>query len=256
MEGNDLFLTIVVSCLTIFLVLSLVVALLVKSSIRQHEHRMELAQAELLKDQEILRAEQQATQDTLQEVGRELHDNVAQLLYLACLGLGSEMERAPQNKIISVAHEGAARALAEVRRLSHTLNVDLWDDLSINEAIVREAARVRDSTGLLLKVHVEGELPTLDARLKMGLYRVFQEVLNNTMKHSGASQLIVTLSAAPVFTMCMADDGKGFDRRTARSAGGLTNIPVRCHRMGFDAHCETAPGAGCTWRLVQRTVQS
>ena len=135
MEGNDLFLTIVVSCLTIFLVLSLVVALLVKSSIRQHEHRMALAQAELLKDQEILHAEQQATQDTLQEVGRELHDNVAQLLSLACLGLGSEMDRAPQNKMISVAYEGAVRALAEVRRLSHTLNVDLWDELSINEAI-------------------------------------------------------------------------------------------------------------------------
>ncbi|HNR55243.1 MAG TPA: histidine kinase [Flavobacteriales bacterium] len=254
MEGNDLFLTIVVSCLTIFLVLSLVVALLVKSSIRQHNHQLELARAALVKDQAILRAEQHATKETLQQVGLELHDNVAQLLSLASLGLGSELARAPQNKVVTGAHEGVVQALAEVRRLSHTLNVDLWKDLSIEAAIGREAERVRDSTGLALTVQVEGALPALEPRQKMGLYRVFQEVLNNTVKHSGASQLIVTLSAAPVFTMRMADDGKGFDPHTIRSAGGLANIPGRCDRMGFDASCETAPGKGCTWRLVQRAV--
>jgi signal transduction histidine kinase len=251
MEGNDLFITVLVSCLTILLVLSLVVALLVKSSIRQNKHRMELAQAELLQDQAILRAEQKATQETLRQVGQELHDNVGQLLSLAGLGLGSELARAPQNKVVTAAHEGVVKAMAEVRRLSHTLSVGLWKDLSVVDAIRTEAERVRNTTGLEVSVHVEGSVPTMEPSLKMGLYRVFQEVLNNAVKHSGATQLVVTLSSAPVFTITLADDGKGFEPSTTRSAGGLANIPDRCARLGFDAACTSAPGMGCTWRLVQ-----
>lgn len=252
MEGNDLFITILVSCLTILLVLSLVVALLVKSSIRQNRHRMELAQAELLRDRAVLRAEQEATQETLRQVGQELHDNVAQLLSLANLGLDSEMARGPQTKVVVAAHQGVVQALAEVRRLSHTLNADLWKDLSFVDAIRAEAERVRNTTGLEVSVHLDGALPVLEPRLKLGLYRVFQEVLNNTLKHSAAAHLTVRVTTVPVLTITMADDGKGFDPRTTRSAGGLVNIPARCERLGFSATCTSTPGKGCVWGLVKQ----
>ncbi|MBK9765199.1 MAG: hypothetical protein IPO87_18160 [Flavobacteriales bacterium] len=252
MTGNDILITIVVSSLTILLVLSLVVALLLISSKRQYRHREELARAALQREQAVLRTEHDAVQRTLNEVSMELHDNVAQLLSLAKLGLGAEMSGQPPSKVLSGAHEGVALALAEVRRLSLTLNADLWKSRTLLEAIQQDAQRVQLLAGMVVHVETSGDLPKLTVEMKTGLYRAFQEVVNNAVKHSGATTLRVTVSGTPNFSITIADDGAGFDPDKTRSSGGLVNIPQRCARIGFDATCTSARGQGCTWHITQR----
>ncbi len=253
MTGNDILITIVVSSLTILLVLSLVVALLLISSKRQYRHREELARAALQREQAILRTEHDAVQRTLNEVGMELHDNVAQLLSLASWGWGPKCPGNHRAKVlVSGAHDGVALALAEVRRLSLTLNADLWKSRTLLEAIQQDAQRVQLLAGMVVQVDTSGDLPKLTVEMKTGLYRAFQEVVNNAVKHSAATTLRVTLSGTPNFNITIVDDGAGFDPDKTRSSGGLVNIPQRCARIGFDATCTSARGQGCTWHITQR----
>jgi len=252
MTGNDILITILVSSLTILLVLSLVVALLLISSKRQYRHREELARAALQREQAVLRTEHDAVQRTLNEVSMELHDNVAQLLSLASMGLGQMLEIVPSKEMVTGVHDGVVLALAEVRRLSQTLNTDLWKDRSLMDAIHAEAQRVQLLAGMLVHVETSGDLPKLTVEMKTGLYRAFQEVVNNAVKHSGATTLRVTVSGTPNFSITIADDGAGFDPDKTRSSGGLVNIPQRCARIGFDATCTSARGQGCTWHITQR----
>ena len=252
MTGNDILITIVISSLTILLVLSLVVALLLMSSKRQYRHREELARAALQREQAILRTEHDAVQRTLNEVSMELHDNVAQLLSLASMGLGQMLELVPPKEMVTGVHDGVVLALAEVRRLSQTLNADLWKDRSLLDAIHADAQRVQLLAGMVVQVDTSGDLPKLTVEMKTGLYRAFQEVVNNAVKHSAATTLRVTLSGTPTFNITIVDDGAGFDPDKTRSSGGLVNIPQRCARIGFDATCTSALGQGCTWHITQR----
>jgi signal transduction histidine kinase len=98
-------------------------------------------------------------------------------------------------------------------------------------------------------VHVIGDLPALEPDTITVLYRVFQEVVNNALKHSGADTLTVTLGGEPHFTLSVADNGAGFHASDAAKGSGLLNIQRRCALIGFTATCTTSPGAGCTWQF-------
>lgn len=249
--ANDVFITVLVSCLSIFLVLSLVVALLVISSNRQTRHRAELASAELQRERDVMKAEREAVQHTLHEVGMELHDNVAQLLSTVQFGLTTALNEDPRNGFVNSAYESVLQALGEVRRLSHTLSTDMWRNRTLGEAIGIEARRLQRLGTMQVHVDVIGELPALSIEMNTALYRVFQEVVNNAIKHSGADRLEVTLSAMPLFNLTIADNGKGFDPLTNRSGNGMANITRRCDNIAFRAVCTSSPGQGCTWRFQE-----
>ncbi len=251
MTGNDILITIVVSCLSILVVLSLVVALLVISSNRQNRHRAELASAELQRERDVMKAEREAVQHTLHEVGMELHDNVAQLLSTTQFGLSTALNEDPRNGFVNSAYASVLQALGEVRRLSHTLSTDMWRNRTLDEAIGIEALRLQRLGNMPVHVDVIGTLPVLSIEVNTALYRVFQEVVNNAIKHSGADRLEVTLSAMPLFNLTIADNGKGFDPLTNRSGNGMANITRRCDNIAFRAVCTSNPGQGCKWRFQE-----
>lgn len=254
MTGNDLLITLVVSSLTIFLVLALVVALLVASSNRQHTHRVQLAEAELRREQDVMQTERETVHHTLHEVGMELHDNVCQLLSMSQIALSARLLEMPGDKVVAGALEGVQHALVETRRLSHTLVADMWRSRTLVDAMRLEAQRLERMGTMTVVVEVFGTLPALGPEVSTALYRVFQEAVNNAVKHSGSDTLEVTLSATPVLALVIADHGRGFDLATAQQRGGLSSIPQRCARIGFTAACTSSPGNGCTWRIQQRAM--
>ena len=249
MSTDDLIITAAVLTVTLLLFVAGLATLLVLNHTRRIRHRAELAELQLRRDQEVMAAEREATQQTLREVGRELHDNVGQLLTVAQMGLNTVLEEPLPDTRLAASRDALDQGIEEVRRLGHSLNSDLWQQGSLADAISAEAERVERVGRVAAHVIVKGTLPVLSPDTSTILFRVFQEVVNNALKHSGADTLTITLSGSPTFCLTVADNGKGFDATRTVAQGGLVNIPRRCALVGFSAQCTTAPGLGCVWTL-------
>ncbi len=90
------------------------------------------------------------------------------------------------------------------------------------------------------------------------VFRIFQEILNNAMKHSGAKKMFVEINGDNGFSMVVRDNGRGFDRELvfdSNKASGLRNIMKRAEMAGLNCLIETAPGNGCGYQFTIKAAQ-
>jgi two-component system, NarL family, sensor kinase len=247
---TDLTWTLIVGTLVVLGLLVFVVLLIVLNNARRLQHRAQLAEAEHLRKGEVQGAEREATQHTLREVGRELHDNVAQLLTVAQMGLGNVLEEPGADARLLAARDALDQGIEEVRRLGQDLNSDRWQHRSLRDAIGKTAEGIERVGRVKALVVLQGVAPEPDADTRIVLFRVFQEVVNNALKHSGADTLTITLHGTGALAITVADNGRGFDPDRVTSNGGLMGIRKRCALVGYSAACTSTPGQGCTWTIA------
>jgi signal transduction histidine kinase len=230
--------------------IGLVVTLLILNNTRRIRHRAEMAEVKQRHDHEVMQAEREVMNHTLQDIGRELHDNVGQLLTVAQLGMNTMMSERPDARL-EAARDALDQGVEEVRRLGHSLNTDLWRQRSLADAISMEAERLERVGRMHAYVEVNGDLPDLPPDTSTVLYRVFQEVVNNALKHSGAEMINIVLDGRGGPLLTVADNGFGFDAKNTVGNGGLGNIRKRCALIGYSATCTSMPGQGCSWTIQQ-----
>jgi two-component system NarL family sensor kinase len=257
---SELGATIVIATLVVLVLCVSAVLLLVVNSNHRVRHRAELQQLKLERDREVVAVEREAQRQTLQEVGRELHDNVGQLLAVARLGLYRHLAGTDADGRLAEVMRTMEQGIEEVRRLGRSLNSDMWEDRSFEEAIRQEAERIERAGIGCMELRIEDTWPELPTESKTILFRVFQEVVNNALRHSGTTVIHVALSGTPTASLTIADKGQGFDpallapgaNGAAPGTGsGLLNVRRRCALIGFNAVLDTAPAQGCTWTIKQ-----
>ena len=253
MDNDRLVFAIVVSTVLMLAMLGFLGFLLVLNSSRRARHRAQLAEMELQHQQEVMDAGREAMKQTLSDLGRELHDNLGQTLAVARMGLETELKERPGHFRITVVHEAVARTEAEMRRFSHSLMTDLWNERSLAEAIALDGERIQRVSRVRVTVELEDGLPEPKPDVKTVLYRVFQETMNNARKHGKALKMHVRVERTGPLRITIHDNGSGFDPATVTENAGLTNIRKRCALIGFDATCTSAPREGCTWVLQERS---
>lgn len=134
-NGDGLVLPVVVATLLLLFMCGFVVLLLVMNNTRRIRHRAQLAEMRQQLDRAVMDAGRESMYHTLQEIGRELHDNVGQLLSVAQLGLNTTIDSGMVGPALTTARDALEQGTEEVRRMGHDLNVDLWHQRSLVEAI-------------------------------------------------------------------------------------------------------------------------
>lgn len=241
---------VIVSTLVIASMVGFVVLLMVLNTNRRLRHRAELAEVERTRRAEVADAELEAVRQTLHDVGRELHDNIGQLLVVAQMGVYTLMEDKPDPRLNEVS-EMLTRSMDEMRRLAHSLDASIWERRPLVDAIGTEAQRLERVGRLRAHVIHAGQPFTIDPDTGIILFRVFQEVVSNVLKHSGADLLTITLNGDSPISITIADNGRGFDAANTVGNAGLFAIRRRCALIGFDARCTSTRDNGCTWTLTQ-----
>jgi signal transduction histidine kinase len=96
---------------------------------------------------------------------------------------------------------------------------------------------------------IDWQLPnenTLSEKLKVTIFRIVQEQLNNIFKHAKASNIIISLKQEEeLLQLSIQDDGVGFDTSQKRNGVGLQNIFERTDLLKGTATINSQPGAGC-----------
>ena len=191
------------------------------------------------------------------EIGLELHDNVNQLLAASKLYLNHCLSMPEDCKdYIVKTQEYISNAMDELRKLSHALigpaknkTVGLIDSLSklVNDIAVLQHINIQFSYCQQQEDEIEEEI---ENELKLIIYRIAQEQINNILKHANASNVDVILTKkCSMLEVIIRDNGKGFNLAQKNNGIGLTNIKNRAEIYNGKVHITTSPGNGCTMKI-------
>ncbi|WP_298224682.1 ATP-binding protein [Flavobacterium sp.] len=184
----------------------------------------------------LLSTQIEMQQQTMQHIGREIHDNIGQQLTLASLytqQLAYE-NKAPQ---ISESIENISNiinnSLAELRQLSKTLTDDSIAQKSIAALLQTECEKVNGFKKCQFHYNAAAKQLALSYEVKSILIRIVQEFLQNSIKHSDCKTITVALNKTDSqIELHLKDDGKGFDTKTISNGIGLNNMKKRAEIIG------------------------
>jgi signal transduction histidine kinase len=229
MFPNDVKFTVIIVTMLILLLIAGVIITVIMSNKRHVEQEVKMAQMLTDYEKELRVAEQEVQEHVLVNVGRELHDNIGQRLTYINMQLEQQKFLYPEVKgALTPLSETLNDTITELRRMAKSLNSDLLETNGLIRTIDMEVARLRQ-----LHYNVEwvyGAEPVLSKDQKVIAFRIFQETLNNIMKHAQAKTIGILLSDTSNFKLTVSDDGRGFDvaEKMQSSAGaGLKNMVKR-----------------------------
>lgn len=209
--------------------------------------RMELKIAEQkVQDQKVIsRAIISAQEKERNHIGRELHDNVNQLLAGTRLYLTMGGKKNPEfAEMLKYPIELLDNGIREIRALTHrhispAKDVDLKQ---LAEGIVEllKAASIKCE----LKYSLDLNIPE---NLMINIYRILQEQVTNILKHSSAKKVTFNISSGEgSVLLTTTDNGKGFDINKQRDGIGISNIFNRVESYNGVIEIKSSPGNGCT----------
>jgi two-component system sensor histidine kinase UhpB len=195
----------------------------------------------------------QAQEKERNELGRELHDNINQMLATVKLYLGMIISDETRSKeLLPFSYKFVNETIEEIRKLSKTLVAPSLAENDLEQALRDLVEEVNFGN----KVHVDllfdvDQKVVIGDKKKLMLYRIVQEQLTNIRKHSVAQKATITLqSVDDNLYLSIKDNGKGFDPEKKARGIGLRNITSRVEFYAGTVNIISAPGGGCTVEIV------
>ena len=222
---------------------------------RQLKNRKEQERLQAAFKQELLKTQLEVQEQTLNYISTEIHDNITQVLSFVKLTLGNiagGIEEEKKGKVLET-RELVAQSITDLRDLSKSLSFEHIASQGLIRTIEKEVERI-DKSGLIkVSLAQEGNSYSLGEQRELVLFRIFQESLNNTLKHARATHLKIRLQYhTDLFILTLEDDGSGFSAETLenKSGSGLRNIENRAALIGGTATIDSSPGKGCNIKVV------
>ncbi|MDX5419021.1 MAG: sensor histidine kinase [Hymenobacteraceae bacterium] len=228
---------------------------------RMLQHQEHLRQLQEARQRQLLDAALEAQEAERRRVARDLHDEVGGMLALVRLNIGQVALKAKGNE---AAVETANRskqlldeAINSVRRISHDLLPVVLDKMGLAQSIKSLAHSIPPESGLEVQFTHNLEKERLDVRRELLLFRILQELLNNSLKYAEASLITVDLHRADGhLKLSYTDNGKGFDfdatqQNSNGSAGlGLKNLQSRVDLLDGSLYYFSGVGTGIKADIV------
>lgn len=206
----------------------------------------------LKRGQEILRSQLEIQEQSFENVYKEIHDNIGQVLSLARINLHSVEADLPEcaNEKVRCTKELVGQAITDLRSLSKSLDPEFIRKVGFNEAVKRELLIVDKDGVHRTSLSEKGNPFRLDRQKELILFRIFQEHLNNVVTYSKAKNVNVELDYQPQhLSLAVSDDGLGLnsigrDAEDNRILAGIRNMRNRATLIGAVFQFTTLIGGG------------
>jgi PAS domain S-box-containing protein len=211
------------------------------------ELQNKLVEKEIQRQQEVAKAVIDAQEKERATLGRELHDNINQMLTMAKLHLNCAKDTpALQDDMITRSLDTVSNAIEEIRRLSKSMIESFHEEVGLEFSLTDLIEKVRLAQPFTISLYFAvPDEPQLDDKLKMTIFRIVQEQLNNSIKHANATEVqIAIVQKNRQLLITIADDGNGFDTTQKRKGIGITNIISRAELFNGYVKIESSPGKG------------
>ncbi len=201
------YLTIFVSAIALILILGLV-WVLYSRKVREKQ--------ELFSQQLIEKIEEDRSR-----ISMDLHDDIGQSLSMLKSKIASvKTESGEDEKILE---SGLSRVIEQTREISRSLYPSYLEKIGLVRSVASLSENVQSSTGIECSFEITDKVEDLSLNVKTHLYRILQECTNNTIKHSGATALKISIiEKNGEFTMIYQDNGSGFGSKQQKGLGILS----------------------------------
>jgi two-component system NarL family sensor kinase len=247
--GTALFLALVIS-LFIFLVLY---------QKKNYKHILEKLSMEEAFGKEILESRLEMQEQTFLNISQEIHDNIGQILSLVRINISTIDPVSPENITSKVTNSKALLdgAIQDLRDLSKRLNSEYLSHQTLPELLKFQLDLIHRSGNFKTSFQTQGKERNFDQDQKLIIFRIAQEVLNNSIKHANAENLAITLEYLPDRSVLrISDDGIGFETNETAEKGksgkgvGSYNLQYRANLIGGKISIESKPGQGTQAELT------
>lgn len=214
----------------------------------------ELVEQEVQKNKLITQATIDGQEKERLEIGKELHDNINQHLTTTRLYMEVAREKASGEvlDLINQSHKTLAGIINQIRLLSQSLVPPTLGDLGLVESIHELCDSLKRAHKFNIDFffrHFSEE--TMPENLKLMLFRITQEQVNNIIRHAEADSIQIKLqSDAEYIILSISDNGKGFDLTNYKKGLGFSNITNRAGLFNGKVEIDATPGKGCSLTVV------
>lgn len=185
-------------------------------------------------------------------IGQELHDSLGYLLSLAALHVSVLQKKKNLSQQKKEMHLGTLmdcidEAFEEVRDISHNLSPSLLSELGLKGVLKNISDKVNQSSTLKMEFDTYGVEGKLDELIENVLYRCIQEIVNNTIKHSFATELFVQITKGESQIILISEDnGKGFevDKLKGKTSFGLHHLKSSIESLNGNIHVDSKLNRG------------
>lgn len=226
---------------------------------KRRENQALLEKQQILHQKELLATEIEIQSQTMQHIGREIHDNVGQKLTLASLytqQLAYENKAPGSNEKIENIGEIINQSLKELRHLSKSLTDNTIENGSITDILRGEFAKIEALKKYKVNVEITDEELILPYQIKSVILRVTQEFLQNSFKYSNGKTISILMTKMDnELKIVLSDDGVGFDLENTKEKGiGLINMKKRVELIGGRYFLQSTLNEGTTLTIQISTT--
>mgnify|MGYP001795077854 CR=1 FL=1 len=225
---------------------------------RLFRQQKQIREIEAEQQKQLMQAVMSAQEEERRKLASELHDGIGSLLsagklYLKKIESVDSIERS--RPLLSEAGNILDESLSTMRELSSNLSPASLQRYGLIAALEDLTQRVRKLQTHQVELICTGEAIRLAEDVESSIFRIAQELINNTLKHAEASTIKLELNFLPeTLQFSYSDNGKGFDleakKQEKRRSFGLINIESRAQVLDAQLHFDTSPGAGLHLLLV------
>lgn len=183
------------------------------------------------------------------EIGRDLHDNINQLLITSRLYLGRALNESPLSlSFAGAAYELIEKAIEEVKNVSTALSSTSFEEENLISSLEELVAQlVQDGSLTVEKDFALPDESLIAAKVKVAIFRIIQEQFSNIIKHAEAKKITLRLGFSEnSLQLLIRDDGKGFEPAERKQGLGFQNMKTRVAMMDGNINIISSPGDGCT----------
>lgn len=233
-------------------VLATILIFFIVTMIRQQRRTQRLHREKILAEIRTLEKERG-------RIAADLHDDLGPILSAVRFKINAvELHSAEDQQIIEAASSHIDESLRRIRDITF----DLMPNTLVRKGLVQTVEEFIPRAEKLLPLKINftyDELPPLSSEKTIHLYRIIQEIIHNVVKHSGATELIVSISVSERNLLIEANDnGVGFDYEKIIAANlglGMSNLVSRVEILQGEFSIDTAPTKGVHYTItIPRTT--
>ena len=216
------------------------------------DYSEQIARERLESQRKQVRASIEGQERERAEIGRELHDNINQILAVTKAYVEASLhDKELQEELAERSINNLQLAINEIRKISKSLVPPVMDKNGLVDSVQDLIENIRVVNPFAINFLYEKEqLRNITSQQQLALYRIVQEQFNNIIKHAQAHTVNIELFEKNNFIdLNIQDDGKGFDPKERRKGVGLSNILSRIELFDGKLEVISSKGHGCMLKV-------
>lgn len=213
---------------------------------RKNKLLLEQERMNIAFEQTLLKSKLEIQENTFNDISREIHDNIGQVLSLVRINLNTLDTSADAEKI-NLMDDLMGKAITDLRNLSHSLNADHIRNNGWLPPVTKLLSDLEKTGKYATHIYYDENLPSPGSDKPIILFRMIQEIINNIIRHAAADTIHLDARKEDgKLIIKIVDNGKGFDVGRKPGGVGLQNLKNRAKMVNADLAIKSEQGKGTT----------